>query len=103
MAQMLDAYRHYFRAIKESYIRGDAQVSAELDRARAAVRLARSNLEASIESIERGAGHFRGEPEVAQWNTGQLAPAGARHDGARGRVTEQPSRAGARAVPPFCR
>jgi uncharacterized membrane protein YccC len=51
MAQMLDAYRNYFRAIKESYVRGDAQVSAELDRARAAARLARSNLEASIDRL----------------------------------------------------
>jgi uncharacterized membrane protein YccC len=51
MAQMLDAYRDYFRAIKESYVRGGAEVSAELDRARAAARLARSNLEASIDRL----------------------------------------------------
>ena len=51
MAQMLDAYRNYFRAIKESYVRGGAQFSAELDRARPAARLARSNLEASIDRL----------------------------------------------------
>ncbi|HXI41450.1 MAG TPA: FUSC family protein [Bryobacteraceae bacterium] len=51
MAQMLDAYRDYFRAIKESYIHADTQLSAELDRARAAARLARSNLEASIDRL----------------------------------------------------
>jgi len=50
-AQMLDAYRDYFRSIKESYVRGDAQVSPELDRSRAAARLARSNLEASIDRL----------------------------------------------------
>src|SRR5258708_28005143 len=51
VAQMLDAYRDYFRAIKESYIHADAQLSADLDRARAAGRLARSNLEASIHRL----------------------------------------------------
>ena len=51
IAQMLDAYRGYFRAIKESYVRDDAQVSAQLDHARAAARLARSNLEASIDRL----------------------------------------------------
>jgi uncharacterized membrane protein YccC len=51
IAQVLDAYRDYFRAIKESYIRGDAQLPAEIDRARASARLARSNLEASIDRL----------------------------------------------------
>ena len=51
VAQMLDAYRDYFRVIKESYIHADTHLSAELDRARAAARLARSNLEASIDRL----------------------------------------------------
>src|SRR5712664_3769217 len=51
VAQMLDAYRDYFRAIKESYIQGGAPLSAEIDHARAAARLARSNLEASIDRL----------------------------------------------------
>ena len=49
MAQMLDAYREYFRAIRELYIRQARPVPRDLDRARLAARLARSNLEASID------------------------------------------------------
>jgi uncharacterized membrane protein YccC len=49
IAQMLDAYREYFRAIRELYIREAEPVPRELDRARLAARLARSNLEASID------------------------------------------------------
>jgi uncharacterized membrane protein YccC len=49
MAQMLDAYREYFRAIRELYIRQAEPVPRELDRVRLAARLARSNLEASID------------------------------------------------------
>ncbi len=60
MAQMLDAYRNYFRAIRESYLRPDISLASELDRTRVAGRLARSNLEASIDlsSAEPGS---RGE------------------------------------------
>ena len=49
MAQMLDAYRSYFRTIRESYQRPDNSLASELDRTRVAGRLARSNLEASID------------------------------------------------------
>ena len=49
MAQMLDAYRNYFRAVREGYLQPDAPLAGELDRARVAGRLARSNLEASID------------------------------------------------------
>ena len=49
MAQMLDAYRHYFRVIRESYLRPEVSLAGELDRARVAGRLARTNLEASID------------------------------------------------------
>ena len=53
LAQLLDAYRLYFRAVWEGYLnRLDARA---LDRTRLAARLARSNLEASI-------GRLRGEP-----------------------------------------
>ena len=56
MAQLLDAYRNYFRAIREGYLRADASPAPELDRTRLAGRLARSNLEASIDrlSVEPG-------------------------------------------------
>lgn len=57
MAQMLDAYRHYFRAVREGYVQPDAPFAHELDRARVAARLARSNLKASFDrfSAEPGA------------------------------------------------
>ena len=57
MAQMLDAYRDYFRAIREGYLNPKISFAGELDRTRAAGRLARSNLEASIDrlSAEPGA------------------------------------------------
>jgi uncharacterized membrane protein YccC len=87
MAQMLDAYRDYFRVIKESYVHLDTRLGAEFDRARAAGRW-RVPTGGVYRSIERGAGHFDGKSEGARGNTGQLAPAGARHDGARGRVTD---------------
>jgi uncharacterized membrane protein YccC len=49
MAQMLDAFRSYFRTIRESYLRPDVSLASQLDRTRVAGRLARSNLEASID------------------------------------------------------
>ena len=51
MAQMLDAYRHYFRAIKEAYVRQDAASFRTLERMRRAARLARTNLEASNDRV----------------------------------------------------
>lgn len=58
MAQMLDAYREYFRAIRESYIQPEASFEDALDRARLAARRARSNLEASFDRL-------RAEPGTA--------------------------------------
>ena len=52
VAKLLDAYRQYFHIIRKSYIDPDQDHSAELDRERQAVRLARSNLEASAERFE---------------------------------------------------
>jgi uncharacterized membrane protein YccC len=51
IAQMLDAYREYFRTIRECYITLAQPVPRELDRVRLAARLARSNLEASIDRL----------------------------------------------------
>ncbi len=51
MAQMLDAYRKYFRAIRESYASPDQPLAQELDHARVAGRRARSNFEASVDRL----------------------------------------------------
>jgi uncharacterized membrane protein YccC len=51
MAQMLDAYRLYFRAIRESYLALDKSFAHELDRTRFAARRARSNIEASVDRL----------------------------------------------------
>jgi uncharacterized membrane protein YccC len=57
MARMLDAYRDYFRSIRDSYSAPEEAHELQLDRARLAARLGRSNLEASLErmSAEPGA------------------------------------------------
>jgi uncharacterized membrane protein YccC len=70
IARMLDAYRAYFRAIRESYENPGKALAQELDRTRVPGRLARSNLEASIErlSAEPGA-----TPEKLQLLNGILA------------------------------
>ncbi len=51
MAQLLDAYRHYFRAVREGYVRLDDSFAQELEQTRVAGRLARSNLEASVDRL----------------------------------------------------
>jgi uncharacterized membrane protein YccC len=51
LAQMLDAYRAYFRAIRESYMQPETSFAAQLDHTRLAARLARSNLEASVDRV----------------------------------------------------
>jgi uncharacterized membrane protein YccC len=51
IAKMLDAYREYFRVIRELYVSQAEPVARELDRVRLAGRLARSNLEASIDRL----------------------------------------------------
>ena len=58
MARMLDAFRAYFHEVQESYRRNDRD-ARPLDRARVAGRLARTNLEASIERA-------MGEPGISQ-------------------------------------
>jgi len=70
MARMLDAYRDYFRAIRDSYFTPEDDHELGLDRARLAARLARSNLEASLERLlaEPGA-----SAEIARVFGGMLA------------------------------
>jgi uncharacterized membrane protein YccC len=51
IAQVLDGYRDYFHAVREGYLHPDTFIIDELDRTRVAVRLARSNLEASIDRL----------------------------------------------------
>lgn len=50
VARLLDAYRDYFHVISEAYLKPDAPPPA-LDSARQAGRLARSNLEASVDRL----------------------------------------------------
>jgi uncharacterized membrane protein YccC len=47
LARMLDAYRAYFRAVRDAYLEPEKSFAAPLDRARKAARLGRSNLEAA--------------------------------------------------------
>ncbi len=49
MARMLDGMRVYFRAVLENYVRRTETAAQNLERARGAARLARSNFEASVE------------------------------------------------------
>ena len=53
LAQLLEAYRDYFRTVRDAYlqpgIERDPEFAARLDRVRQAGRLARSNTEASVE------------------------------------------------------
>ena len=51
LARMLDAYREYFHLVRESYTAPEKSFAHELDRARLAGRLARSNLEASVDRL----------------------------------------------------
>ena len=61
LAQLLDAYRNYFRAVRDRYVRPDDARSHEVDASRLAGRVARTNLEASVERL-------RAEPGVdAHW------------------------------------
>jgi uncharacterized membrane protein YccC len=50
VARLLDAYRDYFRVISQAYLKPDAP-PPELDSTRQAARLARSNLEASVDRL----------------------------------------------------
>jgi uncharacterized membrane protein YccC len=51
LAQMLDAYRHYFGAVANACIEGHAASETELGPLRMAARLARSNMEASVDGL----------------------------------------------------
>jgi uncharacterized membrane protein YccC len=51
IAQMLDAYREYFQTVGESFMQNTAADARVLDRVRLRARLARSNLEASIDRL----------------------------------------------------
>lgn len=51
MARMLDAYRQYFRAIREAYLNPAVQYDDQLNGARLEARRARSNLEASVDRL----------------------------------------------------
>jgi uncharacterized membrane protein YccC len=59
MAQLIEAYRYYFHSIRESYLRPEDDFASELDRVRHTARLARSNLEASVD-------RFRAEPRASR-------------------------------------
>ena len=59
MAGMLEAYREYFFAIRESYMRQETDMTPEIDEARQKARLARSNMEASV-------GRFQAEPRASE-------------------------------------
>ena len=51
IAEMLDAYREYFHRLAEAYVRNEASSARDLDRVRLRARLARTNLEASIDRL----------------------------------------------------
>jgi uncharacterized membrane protein YccC len=57
LAQLLDAYREYFRAVREGYVHPDEVLPHELDARRLEARVARTNVEASVERL-------RSEPGV---------------------------------------
>jgi uncharacterized membrane protein YccC len=58
LADMLEAYRRYFQAVRDAYLEPGADINARLDRVRLAARLARSNAEASIARLA-------GEPGIS--------------------------------------
>jgi uncharacterized membrane protein YccC len=51
IAEMLDAYREYFHCLAKTYTRNGSESANELDRVRLGARMARTNLEASIERL----------------------------------------------------
>ena len=51
LAQMFDTYREYFRTIRESYVNPEQSFIDALDRSRSKARLARTNLEASVDRL----------------------------------------------------
>jgi uncharacterized membrane protein YccC len=57
LAQVLDAYREYFRRVRDAYLHPDENRAHDLDAGRLNARRARTNLEGSVE-------RFRSEPGV---------------------------------------
>jgi uncharacterized membrane protein YccC len=51
IAAMLDAYREYFHSLADAYVRNETSSASELDRVRRRARMARTNLEASIDRL----------------------------------------------------
>jgi uncharacterized membrane protein YccC len=51
IAEMLEAYREYFHTIAQSYVVNETGKTSELDRVRLNARMARTNLEASIDRL----------------------------------------------------
>lgn len=51
VAEMLDAYREYFHGLTESYVKKEGGSAAELDRVRSNARVARTNLETSVDRL----------------------------------------------------
>lgn len=64
LALMLDAYREYFHVLREAYLTSGTPLSAELDRARLAARLARSNAEASVDRVSSEPGASKQEANL---------------------------------------
>jgi uncharacterized membrane protein YccC len=65
LADMLDAYRNYFQAVRDAYLNPEDKFDWRLDKARLACRLARSNAEASITRLST-------EPGVSDEQLGAL-------------------------------
>jgi uncharacterized membrane protein YccC len=70
MARLLDAYRQYFRAIREAYINPQGNFAEQLDGSRMEARRSRSNLEASIDRLTSEPG---ADPKKAAALSGMLA------------------------------
>ncbi|HTX35101.1 MAG TPA: FUSC family protein [Bryobacteraceae bacterium] len=66
LAAMLDAYRVYFRAVSDAYLRAEDSSGAALDQARLAARIARSRLEASVARLRAEPGSE--DERVAQFD-----------------------------------
>jgi uncharacterized membrane protein YccC len=64
LAKLLDAYRAYFRVVRESYELPERSYERQLDRVRMEGRLARSNLEASVERFASEPGSSYGAVHV---------------------------------------
>ena len=77
LARMLAAYRAYFAAVRDAYLEPQKDFSRVLDRARMAARLARSNLEASVDRLrsEPGTAARVSELEIILANSHRLVHA----------------------------